>query len=207
MGKPKETKEFGRAYGTRNSKTAKPKKICVGDVFEASFGTFRNEHQTDAAHYTFRFKGEPFGMKFEDIKLDGITWPLSKSVLVGSAFHDIKIGTGEMAKPAPPGIPVELNSQISVKPINFEVTSVYVNRFGNSAIHVAFVVPDRKTGAPLHLTYNHAILPITEKNYIAEQTMLAIIGAFEHEVREMLYLDQERFRDPHPEVQQLQGLK
>lgn len=96
--------------------------------------------------------------------------------------------------------PIESNSPVAVRPIRFEVNGVRVSRsYGQPMLHVDFVVPDRKTGAPLTLTYNHAILPHGDAHYMAEQTSLAIRGAFEHEVREMLYRGDERAVEPHPE--------
>lgn len=108
-------------------------------------------------------------------------------------------GDTEPQRPAD-AVTIEYGSQVSLRMFGFNVESVYVSRlFGQCAIHVNFTVPDRVTGKPLTLTYNHAILPNATKHYMAEQTAVALANAFQHEVRERLYLGAKHFIDPHPE--------
>ncbi len=98
-------------------------------------------------------------------------------------------------------LPIETGSQVSLRLFDFKVVSIHVSRsWSGHTIDVDFTVPERNTGNPLTLTYHHAILPSTEKHYLAEQAGIALTKAFEHEVRERLYLGAKPFVDPHPET-------
>lgn len=124
-----------------------------------------------------------------------------KWVAEGAGFTVTATWTPIPTGAPPDSVPIEYGSLVSLRLFDFKVVSVYVSRlFGQCSIHVDFTVPERVTGNPLTLTYNHAILPNATKHYMAEQTGIAISKAFEHEIRERLYLGAKHFVDPHPEA-------
>ena len=137
--------------------------------------------KSKAAPRTYRTEGMTFKIRAADVK--GITFVVDPSTRPADAY------------------PIEPGSSVSMRMFDFHVVEVRVSRlFGQCAIHVDFIVPERVTGKPLKLTYNHAILPNATKHYMAEQTAIALANAFQHEVRERLYLGSKHFIDPHPEA-------